>query len=88
MTFEEVKRDYLEIIEEAGIPYDMTGGFVAEEQMEKVIRNPTKRNAKNYMINVIEYGFQWGDYWKSQTSGEISINDNEVVRKIYDKYVF
>lgn len=64
----------------------MTGGFVDSEKMEKVILNPTKANAKKYMINVIQYGFQMGEYWNSE-SGNVSINDSATVKKMYNKYV-
>jgi hypothetical protein len=86
MTFEEVKKDYVELMD-IGVPYDMTGGFVDSERMETVIRNPTKSNAKKYMIEVIYYGFQWGDYWKTETSGDIHINDNKFINEMYEKYI-
>ena len=37
VTFEEVKKDYLDLIREYGEPTDMTGGFVDAEQMIKVV---------------------------------------------------
>lgn len=86
MTFEEVKKDYLELMG-IGIPQDMTGGFVAEEHMERVIRNPTKSNAKRYMLDVINYGFQAGTYWNTEVNGEIHIEDNEIVNAMYEKYI-
>ena len=86
MTFEEVKKDYQELIGKCGVAYDMTGGFVDAEHMEKVILNPTKANAKKYMIDVINYGFQMGEFWNSE-EGEVSINDNETAYKMYHKYV-
>ena len=55
MTFEEVKKDYEKLME-VGVPSDMTGGFVDAEHIEKVILNPTKTNAKKYMMDVICYG--------------------------------
>ena len=86
MTFQEVKKDYLELMD-IGYPYDMTGGFVDAEQMEPVILNPTKLKAKKYMISVIEYGFQFGDFWRTELDGEISIDDNKVVNSMYEKYM-
>ncbi len=86
MTFNEVKKDYIEIISIHGFPEDMTGGFVDAQHMEVVIRNPTKENAKHYMLSVIQYGFQWGQYWRTN-DGEISINESEIVNKVYEKYI-
>lgn len=85
MTFEEVKADYVKLINEYGYPYDMTGGFVDSEQMEKVILNPTKTNAKQYMKNVINYGFQWGRFWKAET-GKTSIHGDLFLEKCYSIY--
>ena len=85
MNFEEVKKDYLALME-IGVPYDMTGGFVDAKLMELVIRNPTKTNAKNYMKEVIDYGFQRG-YWRTQFNGDIHLQDNKFVSKMYDKYI-
>lgn len=87
MTFEEVKKDYLEIFREYSEPYDMTGGFVDADYMIKVILNPTKRNAKMYLISVIQYGFQWGSYWKNAEGDKISIDDSEIVNRLYNKYI-
>ena len=86
MTFEEVRKDYLEIIEAHGMPEDMTGGFVDAQHMEIVIRNPTKANAKNYMISVIYYGFQLGEFWNAE-GGETSIYDSNIADRIYRKYI-
>ena len=90
MTFEEVKADYIEIVEKHGFPSDMTGGFSDAAQMEKVIRNPTKANAKKYMLNVIAYGFQVGEFWNAEAGDKynrISINECETVKRIYEKYM-
>jgi len=87
MTFEEVKKDYLEIYDKWGAPDDMTGGFVDSEHMEHVIRNPTKKNARDYMIKVINYGFQVGDTYRSELHGDISIHKCDLVKRLYEKYI-
>ncbi len=87
MKFEEVKSDYIEIIRKHGFPEDMTGGFVDAGHMEVVIRNPTKLNAKKYMLSVIEYGFQLGKFWSTE-DGKITIDECELVNRIYDKYIW
>ena len=85
MTFEEVKKDYLAIIKALGYPYDMTGGFEDAIQMEPVILSPTKTNAKNYMIKVIRYGFEDGDYWNGEF-GKILVGDCPIAKRVYFKY--
>jgi hypothetical protein len=86
MNFENVKKDYVRLIDDYGFPEDMTGGFVDAEKMEKVIRNPTKKNAANYMKSVIEYGFQMGDFWNTEINGKISIHGDKFLEKCYAKY--
>lgn len=87
MNFEEVKKDYLDLVKEYGEPTDMTGGFVDSESMLKVIMNPTKENAKKYLISVIEYGFQFGNFYRSESNGDIYPEYSSIVRRIYNKYI-
>ena len=86
MTFEEVKADYLKLIDEYGVPEDMTGGFVDAERMEVVIRNPTKTNAKKYMLDVISYGFQYGNFWRTEFNGDITIESDKWLQDVHDIY--
>lgn len=86
MKFEDVKKDYIKLIDDYGFPEDMTGGFVDAEKMEKVIRNPTKANAMRYMLDVIAYGFQMGEYWRSENKGEISIEGDDFLSRCYEDY--
>lgn len=88
MTFEEVKKDYQELIAEFGHPSDMTGGFVDSEAMEKVILNSTKSNARDYMIEVIRYGFQKKNrHYNSEVSGEVNVSEYALLSQLYNKYV-
>ncbi|KKN79722.1 hypothetical protein LCGC14_0337440 [marine sediment metagenome] len=86
-TFENVRKDYLKIISKCGPPADMTGGFVDSEQMEKIVLNPTKKNAMEYMKSIIQYGFQHGAYWNSEGKGLISTKENETVNEMYERYI-
>ena len=85
--FEEVKADYEKLMDDYGTPEDMTGAFVDAERMEKVIRNPTKKNAMEYMIQVIQYGFQGGcRCWKTEFNGQIPIDGDEFLEDCYIIY--
>jgi hypothetical protein len=90
MKFEDVKKDYLELMTKYGIPFDMTGGLVDSEHMEFVILNPNKTNAMNYMIKVINYGFGDGEFWRHQDSSDgfedIPISSDEFLKEMYEKY--
>lgn len=86
--FNEIKKDYLELTGLHGEPYDMTGGFVDAEQMRPVIMSPTKKNAGEYLESVIKYGFQFKERDYHNAYGKyISIDDCEVVKRIYEKYI-
>ena len=88
MKFTEVKKDYLELIREHGAPYDMTGGFVDAGEMIIVILNPTKKNAVEYLENVISYGFGFKDrHYRNVYDKYISIDECDIVKRIYDKYI-
>ena len=86
-TFKEVKQDYVKLISDYGMPEDMTGGFVAEEHMEVVIRSPSQSNAKKYMIDVIKYGFQSGEFWRSEDNGDMYISTYPFIYEMYCKYI-
>ena len=59
MTYKEVKADW-EYLWSIGPANDMTGGYVYQEDLEKLLKNPTKATAKSCMISQIEYWFQAG----------------------------
>ena len=86
MNFKEVKKDYQELKKKYGLPYDMTGGFVDAEKMEKVILNPTRQNAAQYMVDVISYGLQSGIFYHSELVGKILINDCILLKELKEKY--
>lgn len=86
MKFEDIKKDYIQLVSEYGCPEDMTGGFVDAEKMEVVIRNPTKKNAAKYMKDVIEYGFQFGRFWRTELYGDFDVDGDEFLERCYDLY--
>lgn len=86
MKFEDVKSDYVKLMEQYGIPEDMTGKFEDARQMEKVIRNPSKKTAADYMKRVISYGFQYGEFWNTEFNGKISIHGDKFLERCYEEY--
>ena len=85
MTFKEVKKDYLHMCKIYGDPYDMTGSFDKGE-FEGIMLNPTQKNAKKLMVDIIKYGFQHGYFWKTDFL-EYNIEDYNDIREIYEKYL-
>lgn len=43
-----------------GQAYDMTGGYVESEDLEKMLKSPTKRTATKCLCNQIHYWFEAG----------------------------
>jgi hypothetical protein len=87
MTFEEVKKDYLELIRKHGDPYDITGGFELEVKALEVILNPSKRASKKLLTDLLQYGFQHSGGYQSESNGFISVNDCPLVMRLYKKYM-
>jgi len=88
MTFEEVKKDYLELKSKWGFPDDMTGAFVMEESLEKIMLNPSRKASKEWMISVFQYGFQNKDTkYHTEFYRNISIYECELIKRIYEKYI-
>ena len=86
MKFEDVKNDYQMLIAKYGHPYDMTGGFVDSEAMEKVILDPSKKKAMEYMISVIQYGMQDGINYHGERAGRVWIESDLFLASLYEKY--
>jgi len=59
MTYEQSYKDhsYLWGIDAA---YDMTGGYVDQEDLDKLLKSPNKRTAKACLENQIDYWFDVG----------------------------
>ena len=86
-SYDQVKRDYKIIIKELGDPEDMTGGFVDGDYFQKLLMNPSKFTATKMLLDIISFGFQLGEFWNSERKGHISIHDNEIALKMYNKYI-
>lgn len=86
MTYEEVFKDwdYLWSISAAD---DMTGAYVDQEDLDRLLRNPTKKVAKECMLSQIYYWFQKGpDRNDVPESYSELIDDYPRVETIREKY--
>lgn len=84
--YEEVRKDWEILFNEAPAS-DMTGGYVDQMDLEKMLRNPTKRMATDCMIRQIEYWFESG----VETDDPIGdrdrlIESDEAIRNVAKKY--
>ena len=59
MKYEEVYKDH-SYLWSIGPANDMTGGYVDQEDLYKLLKNPTKATAKKCLLEQIEYWFDMG----------------------------
>lgn len=85
--YNQAKKDYYRLCElNGGSPYDLTGGFVDAEAFEDLMKNPSKKTALSYYVDLIKYsainGFEEekGDSYKPP-----NLKDKKVIA-IYKKY--
>lgn len=86
MTYKEVYRDW-SYLWNIGPAYDMTGGYVDQEDLRILLSNPSKVTARDLLINQIEYWFEVGpdtqaSSRKSKESLETLLREDREVLKI------
>jgi len=59
MTYEKALKDW-KYLWAIGCAYDMTGGYVDQDDLAKLLLSPTKATAKKCLCDQIEYWFQAG----------------------------
>lgn len=60
IPYDQAYADRMYLWKEYGQAYDMTGGYVADEKFEQLLKNPTKAAARDECVRQIEYWFQVG----------------------------
>ena len=60
MTYEQAKADHEYLWENYGPAYDMTGAYIDQEDLGKLLKNPTKKTARECYETQIVYWFQAG----------------------------
>lgn len=59
MTYEQTYKDW-KFLFDIDPAYDMTGGYVDSEDLEELLKNPTKKTAKRCLSRQINYWFDVG----------------------------
>lgn len=59
MTYDQAYKDH-EYLWSIGPAADMSGGYVDQEDLDKLLKSPTKRTAKDCLCSQIVYWFQIG----------------------------
>ena len=71
--------------------YDMTGGYVDQEDLERLLKSPTKATALGCLVCQIEYWFDNGpdtfaSYGQSRAELERLLDSDKRVREIAERY--
>lgn len=59
VSYEQAREDH-EYLWSIAAAYDMTGGYTDQEDLSRLLQNPTKSTARDCYVRQIEYWFQVG----------------------------
>lgn len=90
ISYEQARADH-EYLWSIGPANDMTGAYVDQDDLQKLLRNPTKATARDCYISQIEYWFQAGPDCGSHEISKFKsanswVDKDRRVREIYDRY--
>jgi len=91
MTYEQALSDW-KALWAVGPAYDMTGGYVDQDDLDALLKSPNKRTAKNCLMSQIAYWFQVGpdsgvDFSGRRTAEEV-LADNPHLYEIALRHGF
>lgn len=87
MTYDQALIDWKYLFEGIAAAEDMTGGYVDQEDLDKLLKNPTKKTAKKCLINQIQYWFDIGPCRAfGVESAKYYIINDKAVRDIAERY--
>lgn len=88
MTYEEVYKDW-EYLWDISSASDMTGGYVDQEDLAKLLKSPTKATAKACLLSQINYWFESGteDYLGGYSSLLVEYPEIADIRDKYNCYL-
>lgn len=92
LNHKQIVEDYRKLIKMYAVPYDLTGGMVVEDFLQRAVEIGTKQSCANAILEIIKYGFQCSDnqVYRYQYNGgyrEISVDKCEFVKYISDTYL-
>lgn len=82
LSYEQAFKDW-QYLWDIDCAYDMTGGYVDQEDLKKLLCNPTKTTATKCLKSQIVYWFQVGTESKGAASNFIS---DPIVADIAERY--
>ena len=83
ITYEQARKDH-EYLWSIGPAKDMTGGYVDQGDLAKLLRNPTKATARDCYVSQIVYWFQIGPDGSAPAGDLIALDP--MVAEIADRH--
>lgn len=90
MTYEEVYKDWDYLFNTISHANDMTGGYVDSEDLEALLKKPSKSTAKKCLVCQINYWFDAGIEYSNEHKGKTVfdlINEYPEILVIADRYL-
>lgn len=87
MTYEQAYQDW-EYLWSIAPAHDMTGSYVDQEDLAKLLKKPTKKTAKECLCAQIDYWFQAGPDIEKRSGGNSSeyIENDLKVKEIAERH--
>lgn len=86
ITYEQAYKDRQYLWQTHGAAHDMTGDYVDSEDMEKLLKSPTKATARKCLISQIEYWFRIGPDLAFAKTGREEREADPRVLEIAERY--
>lgn len=92
ITYEQALNDWKILFEGIGPANDMTGGYVDQNDLGKLLKKPTKTTARKCLVAQINYWFEVGvESSKGTTIGDTALVDELIetrddIREIAERY--
>ncbi len=83
ITYEQAYADHCYLWQTYGSAEDMTGAYVDQDDLARLLKSPTKATARDCLMRQIEYWFQAGPDTAHQTPVD---RDDPELLEIADRY--
>lgn len=82
ITYEQAYADHSYLWTTYGPAHDMTGGYVDQDDLAKLLASPSKATARKLLCRQIDYWFEVGP---DISTNSVDLND-PILREIYERY--
>ncbi len=86
ITYEQAYKDHSYLWVTIGAAFDMTGGYVDQDDLNKLLYSPTKKTAKECLCGQIAYWFDVGIDEYRQISFESILREYPEIEKIMERH--